>query len=342
MTERLVPRPAAGQVLVRVAGIGVNLADARMRSGQYPVPIPLPFVPGFEVTRHVESVGPVWLRSFGTHDSCSQARPSSRPTRWRPMRSTRSCLRTCCCRCLTDATSSTRRLCRWRTRSPRWPCTIAAPCDRETVLVHAAGSGVGLATVGLAVAAGAEVVALASTSEKLELARAAGAAVTLPYLSHYPSEELRDALRVHGGADLLIDSVGGETLGNGLAMLRGGGRAVCSDNPATPHWIWTSIRTSFLDSSTSEVSRGAFWWPRRTDGIVRSSPMHWRWLSTCGAAGALPDPVVHRLPLSAVAEAHRAMTDRSQWASSSSCPADDMSSRCCRRRGPCCLVLSPR
>jgi len=51
------PRPAAGQVLVRIHAAGVNPYDTYMRNGSYPVKPPLPYTPGSDAAGVVEAVG---------------------------------------------------------------------------------------------------------------------------------------------------------------------------------------------------------------------------------------------------------------------------------------------
>src|SRR5690348_3254962 len=51
------PKPAAGQVLVRIHGVGVNPYDTYMRSGGYAIKPALPYTPGSDAAGTVESVG---------------------------------------------------------------------------------------------------------------------------------------------------------------------------------------------------------------------------------------------------------------------------------------------
>ena len=51
------PRPGAGEVLIKVAAAGVNYVDIWQRKGASPRPIPLPYVPGFEVSGTIEALG---------------------------------------------------------------------------------------------------------------------------------------------------------------------------------------------------------------------------------------------------------------------------------------------
>ncbi|RAZ33470.1 NADP-dependent oxidoreductase [Microbacterium sp. SMR1] len=52
------PEPAAGQVRIRVAASAYNAADGGMRAGFLPIPVELPHVPGYDVSGHVDAVGP--------------------------------------------------------------------------------------------------------------------------------------------------------------------------------------------------------------------------------------------------------------------------------------------
>ncbi len=88
----------------------------------------------------------------------------------------------------------------------------------QTVLVQGAAGGVGTACVQLAAALGATVIAVVSSDEKAEVARAAGAAHSVPV------EGFRDAVKELGGADLVVDPVGGDRFTDSLRCLRPEGR----------------------------------------------------------------------------------------------------------------------
>lgn len=79
----------------------------------------------------------------------------------------------------------------------------------ETLAVLGAGGGVGLASIAVGKAMGAKVIALASSDEKLNTAKEAGADL----LINYNNEPLKEALKAatHGkGADVVLDPVGGD------------------------------------------------------------------------------------------------------------------------------------
>lgn len=102
--------------------------------------------------------------------------------------------------------------------------SVARLRSGDAVIVLGAGGGVGLAAVALAVALGAEVTAVASSAEKLDAASSYGAQHVINHRSGDLRAALRDALP--GGADAVIDPVGGELSEPALRSLRRGGRFV--------------------------------------------------------------------------------------------------------------------
>ena len=95
----------------------------------------------------------------------------------------------------------------------------------ETALIHAGGSGVGIAAVQLAHRAGATVLATASKDDKLERLGALGLDHGINYVDADFVEEVR-RLTDGRGADVIVDSVGGETLQRSLLALAYRGRIV--------------------------------------------------------------------------------------------------------------------
>ena len=96
--------------------------------------------------------------------------------------------------------------------------------EGDELIVLGAGGGVGLAAVQLGVQLGASVTAVASSSEKLDAAAGYGA----NQLVNHETGDLRSALKeaVPGGADVVIDPVGGELSESALRSLGRGGRFV--------------------------------------------------------------------------------------------------------------------
>jgi NADPH2:quinone reductase len=94
--------------------------------------------------------------------------------------------------------------------------------EGETVVVLGAGGGVGLASVDVATSLGARVIAVASTGEKRGAAMAAGAVAAIDPAA----EDLKLRVRelTDGGADVVVDPVGGALAEPALRALRFGGR----------------------------------------------------------------------------------------------------------------------
>ncbi len=102
--------------------------------------------------------------------------------------------------------------------------SVARVQPGDAVIVLGAGGGVGLAAVQLGVALGADVTAVASSPEKLDVAASYGA----QHLVNHRSGDLRAALRdaLPNGATAVIDPVGGDLSEPALRSLRRGGRFV--------------------------------------------------------------------------------------------------------------------
>jgi NADPH:quinone reductase len=95
----------------------------------------------------------------------------------------------------------------------------------EIALVHAGASGVGIAAIQLAKRAGARVLATASRDDKLERLTALGLDHGINYQTTDFVDEVRRYTAGHG-ADVIIDSVGGEVLADSLRCLAYRGRCV--------------------------------------------------------------------------------------------------------------------
>ena len=97
----------------------------------------------------------------------------------------------------------------------------------DTVLVNAAGSGVGIAAIQIARLFGARVLASAGSEPKLEKARDLGAEGLINYSTHLLYEEVMK-LTNGGGVDIVIDSLAGDLMEQSVEALAPGGRLVNS------------------------------------------------------------------------------------------------------------------
>jgi len=194
--------PGAGQVVLDVKAAGVNFPDVLIIQGKYQFKPALPFTPGSEVAGVVRAVGEgvsAWrvgdrVIAFSALGGFAQqlAVPAAALM---PMPAGMD-FDTAAAITLTYGTSHHAVLDR------------AALKAGETMLVLGAAGGVGLAAVEIGKAAGARVIAAASSADKLAVCRAHGADATIDY----SSGDLREAIKAATdgkGPDVIFDPVGG-------------------------------------------------------------------------------------------------------------------------------------
>ena len=201
--EMPTPAPQAGQVLIRIEAASLNFPDLLIVQNKYQMKPDLPFVPGSEYAGVIEAVG-----EGVTHLQVGQS-----------------------VACLSGTggfgthTLAPAKLC--MPLPPGFPAVDAAAfimiyatshhalIDRaalkagETVLVLGAAGGVGTAAIQIAKAAGARVIAAASTDEKCALCKSLGADETI----NYTTQNMREALKAFTegkGPDVIYDPVGGD------------------------------------------------------------------------------------------------------------------------------------
>jgi NADPH2:quinone reductase len=219
LTVREVPAPVAaeGQVLVDVRAAGCNFSDVLMLAEQYQVRPAFPFIAGGEVAGVVSAVGEgVTTLSVGDRvlTRCALggfaeqvATPVS--TTWRLPEAISF-----------EAGAAIPTVYPTSYAALVWRAPVAAG---ETLLVHAAAGGVGLSAVQIGKALGARVIATAGGAEKLEVARRAGADVLIDYRREDFVERVLEDTDGRG-ADVIYDSVGGETTDRSLKCIAWNGR----------------------------------------------------------------------------------------------------------------------
>lgn len=168
----------------------------------------------------------------------------------------------------------------------------------ETVLVLAAGSGVGTAAIQIAKLYGARVIATASTDAKLAAARKLGADEVV---NSTTGDVVRDVKRLTGrrGADIVVEHVGAATFPQSVVACARGGRIV------------TCGATAGFEPTLN--LRHVFWRQLSILGSTMASKSRLFTLLDLFAAGRLR-PVVDRvLPLDQVVEAHRLLESRTTF-----------------------------
>ncbi len=211
------PKPGPGEVAIDVAAAGVNFADTLMVTGKYQEKPELPFTPGLELAGRVTALGAGVTgvapgdRVIGLVDRGAFAEVALvRADEVYPIPDSMD-FDIAAGFPITYGTAHGALV--WR----------AELKPGETLLVHGAAGGVGLAAVEVGKALGAEVIATAGGPEKLEIARAHGA----DHLVDYRSEDIRErvkALTGGRGADVVFDPVGGEVFMASLRAVAWGGR----------------------------------------------------------------------------------------------------------------------
>jgi NADPH:quinone reductase-like Zn-dependent oxidoreductase len=316
------PAPGPGEAQVRVAAAALNHIDLLLRQGLPALPVPLPHVSGGDVCGVVSALG------AGVRGVREGERVLVNPGL--------SCGRCAACLAGRDNLCPEYRLLgehRWggqaeyvvvpaanlvpvpREAVPLDDAELAAVpivfitawqmlVDRaqirqgETVLVLAAGSGVGTAAIQIAKLWGARVIAAASTGEKLAAARRLGADETIDYTQ---ADLVAEVKRMTGrrGVDIVVEHVGAATFPQSVVVCARGGRIVTCGA--------TSGHAPPLDL------RHVFWRQLSILGSTLASKARLYDVVALLGAGRLR-PVVDRvLPLDAVAAGHRVLESRAAF-----------------------------
>lgn len=165
----------------------------------------------------------------------------------------------------------------------------------ETVLVNAAGGGIGTAAIQIARLCGARVIASAGSDDKLRRAEALGADATVNYRSTELAQAVRD-LTGGRGADAVVENVGGDILAASLAALAAGGRvATCGAHAGET--VPIDIIDLFRRQLVLHGTHGA--------GQAQIAEVY-RLVS----AGALVPQIHTRMPLAEAEQAHRLAESR--------------------------------
>jgi len=294
--EVAVPRPGAGEALVRVEAAGVNFIDVYKRSGLYTVPLPATVgeegagtvvAVGEEVREVREGERVAWASVTGAYAEYAVV-PASRLVPLPP-----------------GVSSTQGAALMLQGMTAHYLATSTYPLrEGDRCVVHAAAGGVGLLLVQIAKRRGARVIGTVGSDEKGELARAAGADDIIVYTRQ---DFVAETKRITDGAGVhvIYDSVGRTTFLPGLEVLvRRGTMALFgqSSGPVAP------IDPQLLNQ------KGSLFLTRPTLAhyVATRDELLWRarelfdWV----AAGALTVRVGAEYPLAEAAEAHRALEGR--------------------------------
>jgi NADPH2:quinone reductase len=218
------PKPAAGQVLVRVHAAGVNPYDTYMRAGTYAVKPPLPYTPGSDGAGVIEAVGPgvtkvkpgdrvyVAKTVSGAYADCALALESQVHP-------------------LPANVTFSQGAGVWVPYATAYHALyhVAQAHASETVLMHGASGGVGIAGTQLARALGLTVFGTASSQKGLDLAKREGACQVF---DHSKPGYLDEIMKATGGrgVDIILEMVAHVNIANDMKLLATNGRIIVIGN----------------------------------------------------------------------------------------------------------------
>lgn len=263
--ERPEPTPRDGEVLVDVIAAGVNRADLAQVSGSYPPPPGASDLPGLEVSGRRRDTGEqvVALLPGGGYAETVAVHPDLLlpvPYGMDPV----------------DA-AGVIEVCATVVSNLVIEAHLTAG---ETVLIHGASGGIGTAAVQIAHSLGARVLASVGSEDAAEQVRALGA----DRVWNRHETDLVEAVRAEGGADVILDVIGGPALRDNVRSLRPDGRLVIIGILGGPtgelpvgqlmvkrlRVIGTTLRSRDLAAKKQILDRTHdLVWPLLADGSVR-------------------------------------------------------------------------
>jgi len=288
------PVPEAGEVLIQVAAAGVNRPDVMQRQGAYPPPPRASDIPGLEVAGTIISVGPE-VSGLSEGDRVCALLAGGGYAEY-AVADARLCLP------IPDQLDVVQAAALPETFFTVWHNVFerAKLQPGEIFLVHGGSSGIGTTAIQLAKAFGATVYTTAGSAEKCAICEKLGATRAI----NYKEEDFVAILKEEaGGADVILDMVGGDYIQRDIKALKVEGR---------------HVNIAFLKGAQVELNMMPVLLKRLSllGSVLRSQPTE----NKARIARALHEqvwplladgrikPVIHATyPLAGVAEAHRVM-----------------------------------
>jgi NADPH2:quinone reductase len=283
------PKPAAGQVLVRVHAAGVNPYDTYMRAGMYAVKPPLPYTPGSDAAGVIEAVG----------DAVKKVKPGDRVYTAKTLSGAYAEYSLALeeqVHSLPEKVSFAQGAGVWVPYGTAYHALYhsAQAHASETVLIHGASGGVGTAASQIARGIGLTVFGTAGTQKGLDLAKREGAHQVFDHSKAGYQEEI---LKATGGRglDIILEMLANVNLAHDLKLLATNGRVIVignrgevTINPRDLMGKRGSIRAFTLWAVTAQEEKEIH------AGIIAGLE-----------DGALRPVVAKELPLSEAARAHK-------------------------------------
>ena len=211
-----VPVPGHGQIIIRIAYAGVNRPDALQRAGTYAPPPSASPLPGLECSGTVVEVGPGVSR-WQIGDQVCALLPGGGYAEYAATEATHALP-------IPPGLSLAEAACLPETCFTVWSNIVMRGGLRagERFLVHGGASGIGTTAIQIASALGARVFTTAGSDEKCTVCRDLGADLAI----NYRTEDFLPLVRAEGGANLILDMVGGPYIERNIKALADDGRLV--------------------------------------------------------------------------------------------------------------------
>jgi len=218
------PKPAAGQVLVRIHAAGVNPYDTYMRAGTYAVKPPLPYTPGSDAAGVVEAIGE-GIKKVKAGDRVYTARTVTGAYAEYALTLEDQVYR------LPEKISYAQGAAVYVPYATAYHALYhsAQAHASETVLVHGASGGVGTATVQIARAAGLTVFGTASSAKGLDMVTREGAHQVFDHSKPGYTDQIMQATAGRG-VDIIVEMAAHLNLAADLKMLATNGRVIIVGN----------------------------------------------------------------------------------------------------------------
>lgn len=215
LRRRPVPAPGRGQILIRVAYAGVNRPDVLQRMGAYAPPPDASDLPGLECAGHVAAIGPGVTR-WAVGDQVCALLPGGGYAEYAVTAADHALP-------VPRGVSLAEAACLPETCFTVWSNVVMRGGLRagERFLVHGGSSGIGTTAIQIATALGARVWATAGTDEKCAACTSLGATAI-----NYRNEDFVQTLQAAGGADLILNMVGGDYIARNIKAMADDGRLV--------------------------------------------------------------------------------------------------------------------
>jgi NADPH2:quinone reductase len=287
------PEPKPGEVKIRLKARGVSYTDILRVAGQYHVKTAPPFIPGGEAAGQIIALGD-GVEGLSVGDRVLSGGGFAEET----VQPAASVVKLPASVAFEAAASF-----RSNYMTAYYAMQRARLQPGETVLVHGAAGGVGLATVDIAKLMGARVIATARSAERLEVCRRMGADEVVDYSGGFRDRVLE--LTEKRGADVIFDPVGGDVFDESMRCVAPFGRILIvgftSGRPGL-------AKTNHLLVKDAEVIGFTIGGLQRLDPA--RADLNLRVLVGWLGSGRIHPYHSHALPLAQAADAMRLIADR--------------------------------